>query len=98
MHVVRQHRSHDHYLPKMIESYQERRGRALGSTPSGPSTLETRYSKKSVHNEQEASNSGTMVTGTLLLNSKPFSILFDSGATHSFISTRAASPLNLGGN
>ena len=48
--------------------------------------------------KKEASNSSTMITGTLFLNFKPFSILFDSGATHSFISTRATLLLNLEGN
>ena len=43
-----------------------------------------------VMNKKEAATSGMVLTGTLLLNSKPFCALFDSGATHSFISTRAA--------
>ena len=45
--------------------------------------------------KKEATASGTIVTGTLFLNSKPFCILFDSSATHSFIATRAALQLNL---
>jgi len=51
-----------------------------------------------IMSKKEASNFGIMVNGTLLLNSKPFSVLFDSGATYSFISTRAASLLNLEGD
>jgi len=51
-----------------------------------------------ITSKKEASNSGTVVTGTLFLNSKPFSVLFNSGATHSFISTRAALLLNLEDN
>jgi len=45
--------------------------------------------------KKKAAISSTVVTGTLSLNSKPFCVLFESGATHSFISTRAALPLNL---
>jgi len=48
--------------------------------------------------KKEALNSGIGVIRTLLLNSKPFSVLFDLGARHSFISTRAALLLNLDGN
>ena len=35
-----------------------------------------------IMSKKEASNFGTLVTGTLFLNSKPFSMLFDSGITH----------------
>jgi len=45
--------------------------------------------------KKEAATSGTVVTGTLFLNSKPFCVLFDSGATHLFISTQSAMQLNL---
>ena len=48
-----------------------------------------------VMSKKEATVSSTTVTGTLLLNSKPFCALFDSGATHSFIFTRAVLQLNL---
>ena len=40
-----------------------------------------------IMSKKEALNSGTVVTGTLFLNSMPFPVLFDSGVTHSFIST-----------
>jgi len=46
-------------------------------------------------NKKEATISSTIVTKTLFLNSKLFCILFDSGATHSFISIRATLQLNL---
>ena len=45
--------------------------------------------------KKEATVSGTVVTGTLFLNSKPFCVLYDSSVTHSFISTKAALQLNL---
>jgi len=45
--------------------------------------------------KKEAATSGTVVTRTLFLNSKPFCVLFDSGTTHSFISTRSAIQLYL---
>jgi len=45
--------------------------------------------------KKEAATSSTVVMRTLLLNSKPFFVLFDSGATHSFISTRSTMHLNL---
>ena len=48
-----------------------------------------------IMSKKEATASGTVVTGTLFLNSKPFCVWFDSGATHSFISTQAALQLNL---
>jgi len=48
-----------------------------------------------VMSNKEAATSGTEVTGTIFLNSKSFCVLFDSGATHSFISTRSATQLNL---
>jgi len=48
-----------------------------------------------VMSKKEAATSGTVVTGTLFLNSKPFCLLFDLGATHVFISTRSAMQLNL---
>ena len=51
-----------------------------------------------IMSKKEASNYGTIVIGTLLLNLQSFFILFDSGATHSFISSRAALLLNLEGN
>jgi len=47
--------------------------------------------------KKEAATSGTVVTRTLLLNSKPFCVLFDSSATHSFISTRSTMHLTLEG-
>jgi len=48
--------------------------------------------------KKEASNSRAVVIGTLFLHSKPFSVLFDSGATHFFISTRDALLLSLEDN
>jgi len=45
--------------------------------------------------KKEAVTSNSVVTGTLFLNSKSFCVLFDSGATHSFISTRYTMQLNL---
>ena len=40
-----------------------------------------------VMNKKEAAASSIVVTRTLFLNSKPFCVLFNSGATYSFIST-----------
>jgi len=45
--------------------------------------------------KKEATVSGTIVTRTLFLNSESFCVLFESAATHSFISTRAVLELNL---
>jgi len=45
--------------------------------------------------KKEATFFSKVVTGTLLLNSKLFCVLFGSGATHSFISTPIALQLNL---
>jgi len=57
-----------------------------GPLPSRPAVVGRAF----VMNKKEAATSGTVVTGTFFLNSKPFYVLFDSGATHSFISTRSA--------
>jgi len=46
---------------------------------------------------KEAATSSTVVTRTLFLNSKLFCVLFDLGATHSYIFTRSAMQLNLEG-
>jgi len=62
-----------------------------GAPPLRPAVVGQAY----VMSKKEAATSGTVVTGTLLLNSKPFCVLFDLGATHSFISTRFAMQLNL---
>jgi len=48
-----------------------------------------------IMSKKKASTFGMVVIGTLLLISKPFYVLFDLGATHSFISTRSAMQLNL---
>jgi len=45
--------------------------------------------------KKEVTTSSIVLTRNLFLNSKSFYVLFDSGATHSFISTRAALQLNL---
>ena len=62
-----------------------------GAPPPRPVVVGQAY----VISKKEAATSGMVVTGTLFLNSKPFCVLFDSGATHSFISTRSAMQLNL---
>ena len=45
--------------------------------------------------KKEAAIFSIIVTGKLFLNSMPFCVLFDLGATHSFISTQSAIQLNL---
>ena len=45
--------------------------------------------------KNKATTSDTVVTRALFLNSKPFCVLFDSDATHPFISTQSAMQLNL---
>ena len=45
--------------------------------------------------KKEVVTSGMVVTGTLFLDSKSFYVLFNSGATHSFIFTHYAMQLNL---
>jgi len=45
--------------------------------------------------KKEVATSSMVVTGTLFFNSKPFCVLFDSGATHSFISIGSAMQLNI---
>ena len=45
--------------------------------------------------KKEATTSGAVIIRTVYLNSKSFCVLFDLGATHSFISTRTALRLSL---
>jgi len=45
--------------------------------------------------KKEAATSVTVVTSTLFLNSTLFCVLFESGATHSFISNRFSLQLDL---
>ena len=44
-----------------------------------------------VINKKQVEDSRTVVTGTLTFNSTPFVVLFNSGATHSFISSKVVS-------
>ena len=46
-------------------------------------------------NKKQVDDSGTVVTGMLTFNSTPLVILFDSGATHSFISLKATSQIGM---
>jgi len=46
-----------------------------------------------VINKKQAHGATTVVTGTLTLNSISLTVLFDSGATHSFISSHAAAQI-----
>jgi len=48
-----------------------------------------------VISKREVVTSGMVITGTLFLNTKPFCVLFDSSATHSFISTQSALQLDI---
>ena len=45
--------------------------------------------------KKEAATSSTVVTRIHILNLNPFCVLFDSGTTHSFISTRSTMQMNL---
>ena len=45
--------------------------------------------------KKKATTFSMVVTGTLILSSKPFCVLSDIGTTHSFISTRSTLPLDL---
>ena len=84
--------------PKRLKAVEKGAAKPLAPlrqnpAPQRPSAVGRAY----IMSRKEASDSGTVVTGTLFLNSTPFSVLFDSGATHSFISARAALLLNLEG-
>jgi len=54
----------------------------LRAQPLRPTAVGQAY----VMNKKKATTSATVVSKTVLLNSKSFCVLFDSGATHSFIS------------
>jgi len=45
--------------------------------------------------KKQVATSATVITRTLFLNPKSFYVLFDLGATHSFISTQSGMQLNL---
>ncbi|XP_073294544.1 uncharacterized protein [Primulina huaijiensis] len=47
--------------------------------------------------QEEADNTNDMVAGTLLINKMPAYVLFDCGATHSFVSKRFAKKMKLEG-
>jgi len=51
-----------------------------GAPPSRPVVVGRAY----IMSKKEAATFGMVITGTLFLNSKPFCVIFDSGATHSF--------------
>jgi len=53
-----------------------------GSPPPRPAAV----GRAHVMSKKEATTSGMVVIGNFFLNSKPFCVLFDLGATHSFIS------------
>jgi len=57
-----------------------------GAPPPRPTAVRQEY----VMSKKKAATSSIVVTGILFLNLKPFCVLFDSGATHSFISTQSA--------
>jgi len=62
-----------------------------GPLPVWPTAVGQAY----IISKKEAATPGTIVTRTLFLNSKSFCVLFDSGATHSFISTWHSMQLSL---
>jgi len=83
-------------MPPKDKGCRQRCSKTLGPTLSKGPTTKACSSRTGVCNEQEGScHLCTVVTGTLFLNSKPFRILFDSGATYSFLPTRSVMPLNL---
>ena len=45
--------------------------------------------------QQDAQASNTVVAGTVIINSHKAHVLFDSGSTHSYISPKFASKLNV---
>jgi len=57
--------------------------------------MNTTIGRAYVLSKKEVATFGTVVTRTLFLISKPFCVLIDSVATHSFTSTRYAMQLNL---
>jgi len=56
-------------------------------------TTSRQVGRSYVINKKQADGVTTIVTGTLTLNSIPLTVLFDSGATHSFISSHAAAQI-----
>jgi len=82
--------------PRRLKAADKDAAKPLGPLRQGP--LPSRVAtvgRAFLMNKKEAATSGTVVTGTLFLNSKPFCVLFDSGTTHSFISTQSAIQLSL---
>ncbi|XP_074292299.1 uncharacterized protein LOC141619177 [Silene latifolia] len=70
-----------------------------GNQQNGSSSASQSGAKRSgklfMMGKEAAEEDAHVVTGTLLVNSEPTFVLFDSGATHSFISSEHARTLNL---
>ena len=72
-------------------------GHTLAAKDSMTPTLVTSHQVGRVYviNIKQADNSRTVVTAMLTFNSTPLVVLFDSGATHSFISSKALSEIRV---
>jgi len=74
--------------PQRLKVVDKGAAKPLASPHQGPPPPRpTMIRRAFVMSKKEATTFGTVVTGTHFLNSKLFYALFDSGATHSFIST-----------
>ncbi|XP_073304524.1 uncharacterized protein [Primulina huaijiensis] len=69
-----------------------RNGPADGTTPNKPKDNKPNARVYAI-TQEEADNSNDIVAGTILINNIPAYVLFDCGATHSFLSKRFAKKL-----
>ena len=82
--------------PRRLKAVDKGAAKPLALPRQGPPPARLAVAGRAfVMNRKEAATSSTVVTGTLFLISKPFCVLFDSVASHSFISTQSAMQLNL---
>jgi len=81
----------DHFTatcPRRLQAVEKGVVKPLAPPRGAPPPLKpTAVGRPYVMSRKASSNSDTIVIGTLFLNFKPFNVLFDSGATYSFIST-----------
>jgi len=83
-------------MPRRLKAVDKGAAKPLAPLRQGPpASKPTVAGRAIVMNKKEAATSGMVVSRTLFLNSKAFCVLFDSGATHSFISTRCSIQLSL---
>ena len=79
--------------PARLSSQHKGPSSILKGTKAATPMANRSVGKAYVINRKQAHEAATIVTGTLIFNSVPLVVLFDSGPTHSFISSNAVSQI-----